>query len=145
VKGAVAAAILVGALAACSEAKDHERRRQLRSDAPLSERLVTANTAAGASIFRQCAACHPMAAGAGDRNGPNLYGVVGKPIASISRRFGYTAALRDLGGTWTPERLDAWLKDPQQFAPGTRMATAGLSNGVDRADVIAFLQENRRN
>ncbi len=35
--------------------------------------------------------------------------------------------------------MDAWLKDPQAFAPGTSMGFAGLESARDRADVIAYL------
>lgn len=59
--------------------------------------------------------------GAGDRNGPGLYDVVGKPVASNSRRVGYKGALRSAGGVWTPEKLDIWLAAPAKFAPVTSM------------------------
>ena len=78
--------------------------------------------------------------GAGDRSGPGLYDVVGKPVATNSRRFGYTGSLRSLGGVWTPERLDVWLAAPAKFVPGTSMTFRGLSDPLDRADVIAYLQ-----
>lgn len=91
-------------------------------------------------MFGQCSACHTVRIGTGDRNGPGLYGVVGKPVAGNSRRFGYTGALRSAGGVWTPERLDAWLADPVKFAPGTSMNFRGLPDPLDRADIIAFLQ-----
>ena len=66
--------------------------------------------------------------------------MVGKPVASNSRRFGYTGALRSVGGVWTLERLDAWLAAPSKFAPGTSMAFHGIPDALDRAHTIAFLQ-----
>ncbi|MBB3909943.1 c-type cytochrome [Sphingomonas desiccabilis] len=128
-------------LVACDDSSSDPRRAEERSRAPLAQRLAQADVAQGKRLFRQCAACHTIAAGGGDRNGPNLHGVVGRPVATGSRRFGYTAALEAAGGTWTPERLDAWLQNPQRFAPGTSMIYAGMPNGVDRADVIAFLRQ----
>jgi cytochrome c len=92
-------------------------------------------------VFRQCAGCHNLREGAEDRYGPNLWGVLGKRVASASTRFPYTAALRDFGGTWTCGRLDLWLKSPAQLVPGTRMAFAGLPDGIDRADVIAYIAQ----
>ncbi|GAA0457682.1 MULTISPECIES: c-type cytochrome [Sphingomonas] len=127
--------------AACDGSSSDPRRADARSRAPLVERLAQADVAQGRRLFRQCAACHTVAPGGGDRNGPNLHGVVGRPVAAGSRRFGYTAALEAIGGIWTPERLDAWLQNPQRFAPGTSMIYAGMPNGVDRADVIAFLRQ----
>jgi cytochrome c len=134
--------LLALGLGACSGPQGEERRSESRSNAALDERLANASPAAGSAIFRQCAACHVMGQGAGDRDGPNLYNVLGKRVGHASDRFGTTAALRGLGGTWTLERMDAWLQNPKQLVPGTRMAFPGLPNGVDRADVIAFLNEN---
>ena len=68
---------------------------------------------------------------------------MGRPIAQNSPRFGYTAALRQVGGTWTRDRLDAWLTNPKALVPGTSMGFAGLSDPLDRADVIAYLETQR--
>lgn len=131
--------MLAFGLAACAPSAPHDSRL---ARAPLAQRLAAADARAGAGIFNQCAPCHSIAQGSGDRAGPNLYAVVGRPVARGSDRFNYTAALRSLGGVWTAERLDAWLADPQKFAPGTNMPFQGLRDGMDRADVIRFLTEN---
>lgn len=136
----MAQALLALFLVACSSG-GAEQRRAAHGGAPLAVRLREADPDAGAVLFRQCAACHSVREGGGDRDGPNLYHVLGRPIGRGSERFGYTAALQRIGGVWTVERLDAWLTDPQQFAPGTSMGFPGLPNGVDRADVIAFLNQ----
>lgn len=93
----------------------------------------------GASVFGACSACHTVGRGGADVDGPNLYGVVGSRVAGRRPRYGYTQALRDAGGTWTEDRLNAWLTDPAAFAPGTAMHFPGLPDPRDRADVIAFL------
>ena len=98
-----------------------------------------ADAGRGSTVFRTCAACHSVGRGGPDVDGPNLYGVVGAPVAGRRPRYGYTQALRDVGGVWTERRLDAWLTDPASFAPGTAMHFAGLEDTGDRADVIAFL------
>lgn len=99
-----------------------------------------ARIAHGARLFEPCAACHSIQEGAPDRNGPNLHGIVGSPVAGSSPRFGYTAALRALGGRWDAARLDAWLENPQRFAPGNRMAFPGMPDPAERADLIAYLR-----
>nr|WP_229361916.1 c-type cytochrome [Sphingomonas sp. PL-96] len=138
-----AALALTAALAACGSGGSDPRRTEARSRAPLAERLASADASKGKRLFRECAACHTVARGGGDRNGPNLHGVVGRPIASGSRRFGYTAGLEAVGGHWSPDRLDAWITNPQRFAPGTSMAYPGMANGVDRADLIAYLAQQK--
>jgi cytochrome c len=127
------------ALTACSNG---DVGRRALANAPLEQRLAHADPAHGAGVFRRCAACHNLSEGGGDRDGPNLWGVLGKPVATNSARFSYTAALSRAGDLWTCARLDRWLTDPARFAPGTIMAFPGLSDGDDRADVIAFLARN---
>jgi cytochrome c len=133
------ALLAIAALAGCAPRVQHDPRL---ANAPLPERLAAADPLAGAAIFTQCAACHSIAPGAGDRAGPNLYAVPGRAIAQGSPNFNYSAALRSVGGAWTFERLDAWLTAPAHFAPGTNMMFAGLHDGMDRADVIRFLNDN---
>ena len=40
---------------------------------------------------------------------------------------------------WTEDALDAYLRSPEDFAPGTAMTFVGLPDPGDRADVIAYL------
>ncbi len=86
-----------------------------------------------------CAACHNDAAGAGTKIGPDLYGVVGRPVASV-QGFGYTPGLKKLGGDWTYVALNQWLTNPMKEVPGTMMAFPGIPDAATRADVIAFLR-----
>ncbi|MCG5249265.1 c-type cytochrome [Methylorubrum extorquens] len=124
---------------ACSD-DSQERRRSLGDTPSFGDFMRVADAGRGGRLFGQCAACHTVRMGAGDRSGPGLYDVVGKPVATNSRRFGYTGSLRSLGGIWTPERLDVWLAAPAKFVPGTSMGFRGLPDPLDRADVIAYLQ-----
>jgi cytochrome c len=71
--------------------------------------------------------------------GPDLWGVIGEPIAQGKGGFPFSDALKKVGGTWNWDNLSKWLTSPRAFAPGTKMTFAGLSNPQDRADVIAFL------
>ncbi len=125
--------------AACAPAA---RDRGVSPYAPLAARMKVADTGAGRAVFRQCAACHTINEGTGDRDGPNLYGVTRAQVGHNSQRFGYTAALQSVGGRWSCARLDRWLTNPAAFVPGTSMRFPGLRNGLDRADVIAFLYAN---
>ena len=73
--------------------------------------------------------------------GPNLYGVVGRKIASVEG-FNYTPAMKahdeETIGLRACRQL--WLTNPPAFAPGTMMAFPGLPDAKQRADVIAFLR-----
>ena len=108
------------------------------AEAPIEKLLASASPERGAEVAKQCQACHNFQEGQGPKVGPGLYGVVGRPVASVSD-FNYTAALKKLGGNWTFDALNKWLIKPSADAPGTAMTFAGLSNEKQRADVIAYL------
>ncbi len=103
--------------------------------------LAGADPNAGKSQTAVCQACHTFEKGGPNRIGPNLYGVVGAPIAEDRGGFAFSDALKEKGKgqTWTVENLDAWLANPQQFAKGTKMTFAGIAKAKDRANVIAYL------
>ena len=93
----------------------------------------------GKAVFEQCAACHSFEPGRSEL-GPHLKGIIGRKSASVED-FIYSPAMRRANVTWTPEQLDAYLKDPQ--APpfrGNRMPFAGIPDAQARADLIAYLQ-----
>ena len=102
--------------------------------------LAAADPAAGEAVFAKCVSCHTIEQGGANGIGPNIFGIVGKPIGKHVAGFAYSSALADHGGDWTYENLDAWLESPRGFAPGTKMSFAGLSKPEDRANVIAFLK-----
>ncbi len=104
----------------------------------LEEALASASVEEGESLFRQCKACHTIEAGGPNRVGPNLYGVVGSDVASVEE-FNYSPAMADEGGEWTPEHLNAFLENPREAVPGTRMSYRGIRDLQDRANMIAYL------
>jgi cytochrome c len=108
---------------------------------PLPARLAAADPKKGEAISAKCASCHTFNAGGPTRVGPNLAGVVGRDKASVAG-FAYSDALKKVGGKWDYESLDKWLEKPSAFAPGTKMTFAGLSDGQDRANLIAFLKSD---
>ncbi|MEE7449682.1 cytochrome C [Methylobacterium radiotolerans] len=138
--GARIAPLALALLATACSDEGRDRRRSLGESPKFDDVMRVADAARGGRLFGQCAACHTTSMGAGDRNGPGLYDVLGKPVASNSRRYGYTGALRSLGGVWTPERMDLWLSAPAKLAPGTSMSFPGLPDPLDRADIIAYLR-----
>lgn len=110
----------------------------------LAERLAAADPAAGEALFQPCSACHTIRPGGGNGVGPNLHAIVGAPIGVGRGGFAFSEALRRKGGRWDAEALDRWLENPAAFAPGTRMAFAGIESPHDRANLIAWLGRQGR-
>ncbi len=95
--------------------------------------------ARGENIYQRCIGCHSMDR---DRTGPRHAGLFGRGVASVPG-FAYSKALRAAGAagmTWNEETLDAFLKSPTGFLPGTRMGYGGVKDDQERADLIAFLK-----
>ena len=102
--------------------------------------LASADPAAGEKVSKKCTACHSFDEGGANRVGPNLWNIIGRPIAG-AEGFSYSDALAGLSGeTWSYENMDAFLAAPKAWAPGTKMAYAGLKKVDDRAELIAYLR-----
>ncbi len=104
--------------------------------------LAEGSAADGEGVFAKCMACHTIDQGGPNGIGPNLFGVMGEPIGEGAGGFAFSSALAEVGGTWTYEQMDEWLKSPRAFASGTKMSFAGLSNAEDRANVILYLLDH---
>jgi len=103
----------------------------------MSSLAQAADVEAGKTIFNRCKACHSDKAGE-NKIGPSLYGVVGRPSASIAG-FKYSEAMTNAKLTWDAATLDKWLTKPSELVKGTKMAFPGLANQADRDNVIAYL------
>jgi cytochrome c2 len=88
---------------------------------------------------RSCAACHTFNQGGPARVGPNLFGIAQRPVASVAG-YNYSPALKGHQGNWDAASLDAFLKKPRGYAPGTYMTFAGIGSDRDRQDVVAYLE-----
>lgn len=111
------------------------------ADKPIAFYLASADPAKGADVFKKCAACHNAENGGPNALGPNLWGVLGEGVGQGAHGFAFSDALKSKGGTWDWQNLSDWLKSPKAFAPGTKMTFAGLSKPEDRANVIAYLNQ----
>ncbi len=116
------------------------------SDADKQKLLVTlpapyntADIANGESKFALCQACHTLVSGGANMTGPNLYGIIGAEAGEGRDDFKFSDALKESHIVWTPDKLDAWIKKPQDLVPGSKMTFAGLDDAKDRTDVIAYL------
>jgi cytochrome c len=97
--------------------------------AALGKKLTTNN----------CAVCHTFGKDEPSGQGPNLFGIVGRPMAA-QPGFKYSAGMRAAaaGKVWDEKLLDAWLSDTQTIAPGNAM-TYFEGDEARRRKIIAYL------
>ncbi|WP_455874293.1 c-type cytochrome [Rhizobium yanglingense] len=109
---------------------------------PIAKLLASADAKAGETVFKKCQSCHDVTKGGPNKVGPNLYGLVDRPIAS-HEGFAYSSPMKDFskGGSekWTFDHLNHFLLAPKKQIPGTAMGFAGLPKEQDRANVILYL------
>ncbi len=112
-------------------------------DAPaddMAAMMASAEEAAGEKVAKKCSSCHTFDQGGANKIGPNLWNVVNRPIAGVGD-FGYSDALTGMASdSWSYDSLNAFLKKPKDFAPGTKMSFAGLKKPEDRANLILYLR-----
>jgi cytochrome c len=90
--------------------------------------------------FESCASCHAYQPGSEPMDGPSLWGVMGRRIASAAG-YEYSTALKGIDGVWDRATLDRFLTNPKAFAPGLRMTFGGVRDAADRAAVLDYLEQ----
>ena len=99
----------------------------------------------GEKVFKKCAACHALGEGAKNKVGPELNGILGRPVASLED-FKYSTGDDSMtawgeGKVWDVPTLTAYLAKPKDAIKKTKMAFAGLKKEADVENVIAFLAQ----
>jgi cytochrome c len=92
---------------------------------------------AGKQVFSQCVACHSIDGSNG--GGPSLKGIVGSKAGAVPG-FRFSRAMKSSNIVWDAKTLDAYIADPQSAIPGNVMPYSGLTDGKQRADLVAYLQ-----
>lgn len=101
------------------------------------------DAAAGEKVFKKCMVCHDVGASAKNKVGPELNGIVGRPVASVAD-YKYSPAMTEFGAggkVWDAETLHTYLADPKSLVPKTKMAFAGLKKDQEVLDVIAYMNQ----
>ena len=64
---------------------------------------------------------------------------MGRNVAS-RKGFAYSPALTSMSGTWTRDRLRAFISNPDSVAPGTQMELTATYESETLDDLLAFLE-----
>lgn len=112
---------------------------------PIEALLATADPAKGQQVYAKCAACHTIEQGGANGIGPNLYAIMGDAIGHGRNGFAFSSALSGMEGNWDWASMNEWLQSPRRFAAGTTMSFAGLSSAEDRANLMAYLNQQGSN
>ncbi|GAB1479791.1 cytochrome c2 [Paracoccaceae bacterium] len=94
---------------------------------------VAAPAMADEKAFNKCKACHSVIAAdgteivKGGKTGPNLFGVIGRPVASVAD-YAYGDSIKAVGASgkvWDEASLVAYLADPAAW-----LAANGAGDGA---------------
>lgn len=111
---------------------------------------------AGKKEFNKCKACHMIVSDTGEeivkggKVGPNLYGIVGKVVASTPD-FKYGDAIKAVGATgmvWDAAALEAYMTDPKAWLAeqtGDAAAKSLMTHKQKKkqAEIVAFLASTK--
>lgn len=108
--------------------------------------LAAADLVKGEEQHKKCVQCHTFEQGGATLQGPPLYGVLGRDIASVPG-FSYSTgagSLSEKEGAWDYAQLDHFIERPKGYAPATAMNFAGINSRItgqaDRINLIAYLR-----
>jgi cytochrome c len=101
--------------------------------------LASAKPENGEATFKRCASCHVNDKAAKSGTAPNLWGLVGRKKGSREDFGGYSDAMKAKGGDWTFAELAAFLHNPKDWMPGTKMNIA-IGEPTELADLLSYLR-----
>ncbi len=107
------------------------------------------HTAKGKKVFNKCRSCHAVGAGAKNKIGPQLNGIVGRPWGAVED---YSKYSKGRGGTlfaiteaepmtWGVDVLTAYLRKPKEVIPKGTMPFPGLKKDEDIENIIFYLAQ----
>lgn len=115
--------------------------------------LADGDAEAGQKAFTLCKACHSVIAPSGDvlvkggKVGPNLYGIIGRQVATVEDFKLYGEAILAVGATglvWTEDELEDYMTDPNTWIkdktgnPDSKSKMTGKT-AKNQENIVAYL------
>lgn len=98
---------------------------------------------AGKAVFTKlCSGCHKIGPSARNAFGPPLNGIIGRH-AGQQADYVYTAGMKDSGIVWTRETLAAFIEDPGEVVPGTRMKLWWMGSEERMENLLEYLEASK--
>ena len=91
----------------------------------------------------RCSSCHSVGPSARSGFGPQLNALFGRRAGSLPG-YGYSAAMKRSNIVWSDQTLAAFLDDPGDLVPGTKMRFWGMSDAKQVADLLAYLRSQQQ-
>ena len=103
---------------------------------------ASAEASDGAALYKKnCQTCHAIEKNGAARQGPPLFGIIGRKAGSIDG-FKYSNGLKTAGWEWTPEKLDAWIAFPKKMIRDTYMVYRQNDPDIRKA-IVAYIAEQK--
>ena len=93
----------------------------------------------GKKSFELCVACHSVQAGENGL-GPSLHGLFGRSAGTLEG-FRFSGPMKRSAIVWDRTTLTAYLRNPQETVPGTRMPFSGMADEKALEALVSYLEQ----
>ncbi|WP_448206603.1 c-type cytochrome [Azospirillum sp. sgz302134] len=94
----------------------------------------------GKALFHACAMCHTLTPDGGNRAGPTLWNLFGRPAGTVEG-YRYSPALKGSKIVWDETTVARLFEvGPEVMTPGSKMPLQTIPSATDRADLVAYLK-----